>query len=73
LSQLDGSCRTPIAALARIDGDTISFKGVILTPDGARIYETERKGGVKDAVALGKDAAHELFDRGGKDVFRNVA
>lgn len=73
LSQLDGSCRTPIAALARIDGDTISFKGVILTPDGARIYETERKGDVKDAVALGKDAAHELFERGGKDVFRNVA
>jgi hydroxymethylbilane synthase len=73
LSQLDGSCRTPIAALARVDGDTISFKGVILTPDGARIYETERKGDVKDATALGKDAAHELFDRGGKDVFRNVA
>ena len=73
LSQLDGSCRTPIAALARVDGDAISFKGIILTPGGARIYETERKGHVKDAAALGKDAAHELYDRGGKDVFRDVA
>jgi hydroxymethylbilane synthase len=73
LAQLDGSCRTPIAALARVDGDAISFKGIILTPDGARLYETERKGGVEDAAALGKDAAHELYDRGGKDVFRDVA
>ncbi len=73
LSQLDGSCRTPIAALARVDGDELSFKGIILTPDGARIYETERKGNVKDAAALGKDAAHELYERGGKDVFRDVA
>jgi len=73
LSQLDGSCRTPIAALARVDGEALSFKGVILTPGGARIYETERKGDVKDAAALGKDAAHELYERGGKDVFRHVA
>lgn len=73
LSQLDGSCRTPIAALARVDGDSITFKGIILTPGGERIYETDRKGNVKDAAALGKDAAHELYDRGGKDVFRDVA
>ncbi len=72
LSQLDGSCRTPIAALARIDGDAISFKGAILTPDGARSYETERSGAVKDAAALGKDAARELYERGGKDVFRDA-
>jgi hydroxymethylbilane synthase len=71
LSQLDGSCRTPIAALARIDGDAISFKGAILTPDGARTYETERKGAVSEAAALGIDAARELYERGGKDVFRD--
>ncbi len=73
LGQLDGSCRTPIAALARVDGDTMTFKGIILTPDGARFYETDRKGSVKDAAALGTDAARELYDRGGKDVFRDVA
>jgi hydroxymethylbilane synthase len=72
LSQLDGSCRTPIAGLARVDGEAISFTGIILTPDGARYYETERKGSVADAAALGKDAARELYDRGGKDVFRDA-
>ena len=34
LSALDGSCRTPIAALARVEGDTLRFIGEALTPDG---------------------------------------
>ena len=69
LRALDGSCRTPIAALARIEDDKLSMRGIILTPDGARIYETERAGSTKDAAALGTDAARELLKRGGKDVF----
>ncbi|HLJ52970.1 MAG TPA: hydroxymethylbilane synthase [Rhizomicrobium sp.] len=32
---LDGSCRTPIAGLARIEGDTLSFRGEVLAPDGS--------------------------------------
>jgi hydroxymethylbilane synthase len=73
LGELDGSCRTPIAALARVAGGIVSLKGAILTPDGARIYETERNGAVVDAAALGIDAAREAYKRGGKDVFRHVA
>jgi hydroxymethylbilane synthase len=70
LACLDGSCRTPIAALATVSGGRLSMKGMILTPDGARVYETSREGAAADAEALGKDAAQELLKRGGKDVFR---
>jgi len=73
LCELDGSCRTPIAALARRNGNEIAFRGMILTPDGARTYETERSGAASDAAEMGLDAARELLKRGGKDVFRNVA
>jgi hydroxymethylbilane synthase len=31
---LDGSCRTPIAGLATIDGHTLTFSGEVLAPDG---------------------------------------
>ncbi len=72
LSELDGSCRTPIAALARILDGKVSFKGIILTRDGARLYETGREGNVSDAAALGKDAAKELLRRGGKAVFQEA-
>jgi hydroxymethylbilane synthase len=73
LTVLDGSCRTPIAALARVNEGKLFFKGAILTPDGARIYQTERTGAIEEAAVLGTDAAHELYRRGGKDVFRNIA
>ena len=32
---LDGSCRTPIAGLAAVEGDTLSFHGEVLAPDGS--------------------------------------
>jgi len=32
---LDGSCRTPIAGLATVDGNTLRFAGEVLAPDGS--------------------------------------
>jgi len=32
---LDGSCRTPIAGLAQVEDDTLSFRGEVLAPDGS--------------------------------------
>ncbi|MGO8780992.1 MAG: hydroxymethylbilane synthase, partial [Rhodomicrobium sp.] len=72
LGELDGSCRTPIAALATVSDGRVSMKGMILTPDGARVYETSREGSAGEAAALGRDAARELLERGGKDVFRHA-
>ena len=34
---LDGSCRTPIAGLATVAGDTLSFRGEVLAPDGSDV------------------------------------
>jgi hydroxymethylbilane synthase len=72
LGELDGSCRTPIAALARAADGKLTLKAMILTPDGARVYATGREGSAGDAAALGRDAAQELLRRGGKDVFRHA-
>jgi hydroxymethylbilane synthase len=69
LAALDGSCRTPIAGLATVDGDALSFHGMILRPDGSEVYETSRQGAVADAVRLGADAGGELKARGGPDFF----
>ena len=70
LAELDGSCRTPIGGLARLDGDRVSLKGLILRPDGREVHETEREGAAADAAALGRDAGAELKARGGPDFFR---
>src|SRR4051812_9591328 len=69
LAVLDGSCRTPIAGHARLNGDAISFRGMILRPDGSEAHETSRTGNRRDAEALGADAGAELKRRAPGDFF----
>lgn len=69
LNALDGSCRTPIAALATMDGDRLFLRGEILRPDGSEHHATTREGTLSDAVAMGRDAGAELRARGGADFF----
>jgi len=69
LGVLDGSCRTPVAGHARINGGTILFRGLILRPDGSEAHETARTGAVRDAEKLGADAGHELKSRATADFF----
>ncbi|MGF1461694.1 MAG: hydroxymethylbilane synthase [Maricaulaceae bacterium] len=38
LDALDGSCETPIGALAEIDGDHLRFRGEALSHDGAQVW-----------------------------------
>ncbi len=74
LTELDGSCRTPIAGLAIMDdGGKLHFRGEILLPDGSRSYATEREGAAADGDEMGTDAARELLDIAGPDFLRAVA
>jgi hydroxymethylbilane synthase len=67
LARLDGSCRTPIAGLAELAGHRITFRGMILKPDGSEWFETSREGEHIHAAQLGTDAAAELLERAGPD------
>ena len=61
LSELDGSCRTPIAALAEFDGaEILSLRALLAKPDGSAAHTVSRRGSVADAAALGADAGREL-------------
>jgi hydroxymethylbilane synthase len=70
LAVLDGSCRTPIAALAELDGKGgMRLRGAIARPDGSELIEIERRGAAGDGVAMGRDAGAELRQRIGPDFF----
>ena len=65
LQALDGSCRTPIAALATISDGTLHFLGEVLTPDGKHRWRRQ------DRIPLGNDpraAAEALGLRLGADI-----
>ena len=63
LARLDGSCETPIAGLAEIEGGTLRLRGEILRPDGSESISGERRGLISDAASLGRDLADELLSR----------
>jgi hydroxymethylbilane synthase len=69
LAGLDGSCRTPIAGLATLEGGELAFAGEIIRPDGTVRHACARRGPASDAAAMGADAAAELRGRGGPDFF----
>ncbi|SDW77012.1 hydroxymethylbilane synthase [Paracoccus sanguinis] len=63
LRRLDGSCETPIAGLAELDGDRLMLRGEILLPDGSISITGTRAGSSSDGVAMGRDLAEELLGR----------
>ncbi|WLS07053.1 hydroxymethylbilane synthase [Shinella sumterensis] len=73
LATLDGSCRTPIAGYASVEGDHIRFRGMILTPDGSRFHEIETSGPVSDAASLGADAGEAIRAKAGAGFFDSWA
>ncbi len=69
LARLDGSCETPIAGLAVLEGDQLWLRGEILRPDGSEAIAGELRGPVSDAAPLGRALAEQLLGQAPKDFF----
>jgi len=67
LAALDGSCRTPIAALARIDSGRLNFIGEVLTPDGRHRWRRtgDCAGTMAAAMALGAKLGADIRQEAG--------
>jgi hydroxymethylbilane synthase len=63
LTALDGSCRTPIAAHARLEGDDVFLLGEVLRADGSEVYTAHRRGRAIDAAMIGHQVGHEILLR----------
>jgi len=69
LAALDGSCETPIAGLAELDGGTVRLRGEILRTDGSECLSDDQSAPVEDAAELGQRVAAGLLDRAGPGFF----
>ncbi len=69
LKGLDGSCQTPIAALAELDGGTLRLRGEILRPDGSEVLTDDRTAPIEDGAQLGADMARDLRAKAGEGFF----
>lgn len=73
LASLDGSCRTPIAGHAVIDGDMLRLSGLILTPDGRKFHAVTGEGVIADAAAIGLEAGVRVRTLAGPEFFDDWA
>ncbi|GHE96357.1 porphobilinogen deaminase [Aliiroseovarius zhejiangensis] len=69
LAALDGSCETPIAALATLDGGTLTLRGEILRTDGSQSEAGQVSGPIADGPEMGRALARELLSRVDDDFF----
>ncbi len=63
LAELEGSCRTPIAGLARLDEGRLRLRGEVLRPDGSERFDITAEGAPADAERLGREAGRDLAGR----------
>ena len=69
LATLDGSCETPIAGLAEIDGTTLRLRGEVLRPDGSEKIADDRSSTIADAPDMARDMAQSLLKQAGPGFF----
>jgi hydroxymethylbilane synthase len=69
LAALDGSCETPIAGLAELDGGQLRLRGEVLRPDGSERIADDRSCAIADGPALGTAMAERLLAEAGDGFF----
>ena len=69
LKELDGSCETPIAGLAVLNGTELFLRGEVLRPDGTEKLAGERRGSITDANEMALDLARDLHSQAGPEFF----
>jgi hydroxymethylbilane synthase len=72
LARLDGSCRTPIAALAQVQGNELSLKAMVLALDGSLQIAASKQGPVADAARLGDAVGVALLDQGARAILETA-
>jgi hydroxymethylbilane synthase len=62
LRGLDGSCETPIAGLAELNGSTLRLRGEVLRPDGSEAINDDQSCPIEDAEILGTEMARKILN-----------
>jgi hydroxymethylbilane synthase len=70
LAALDGSCRTAIGAVSRIEGGRLTLKGEILSPDGQVAVGGSLSGSASDPARIGHELGNILRDKAGSDFLK---
>ncbi len=69
LAELDGSCETPIAGLAELNGNQLRLRGEVLRPDGSEAIGDDVTGPIESGAEMGREMARKLLAQAGDGFF----
>lgn len=72
LNTLMGGCSTPISAYASIQGETIEFRGSILSLDGRQQFSFQSSGALDQYKTFGVSAAQSLLKQGADKIVTQI-
>jgi hydroxymethylbilane synthase len=62
--RLGGSCQSPIAAHAELQGRRLILDGLVAEPDGSRLLRDRQVGSIDEPAALGRELAERILAAG---------
>lgn len=68
LAELQGGCRVPIAGHATLFEGRLRLRGLVGSPDGAKVVRGEHSGPSGTGVVLGKSLAAQIAEAGGREI-----
>lgn len=72
LRVLEGGCTAPIGAYADVREGNLQFHGVLLSLDGKRKLEIQKKVGMDDYKGFGKKCALQILKNGGVGLMKEI-
>lgn len=72
MKTLEGGCTAPIGGNAKITGDKICFKGILIAINGSEKVEVEKTVPLSEWKNLGKICAEEVLNNGGKKLMESI-
>jgi hydroxymethylbilane synthase len=70
--RLGGSCQSPIAAHATLEGERLILDGLVAEPDGSRLLRDSASGNANDPVALGELLAERILTGGAQSLLERL-
>jgi hydroxymethylbilane synthase len=68
LRALEGGCRTPVAALATVSGDTLRLAGMVASISGRKVLQASEEGGAASAEEIGIKLAEKMQEMGTAEI-----
>jgi len=72
LARLEGGCVVPVAALGRVQGDSLHLEALISDLEGRRLLRESGRGALTEAAALGSSLAENLLALGGREILSEL-